>query len=259
MPWTRWWPPRSPISRSTSSRETRSAKWSRCAKDVTRMLPCPIRRSARAPWTLKSFTTRSATARVTPASSATRSSSSPRDSHRPAKVEDNSVNRKKKFSYVSGCCVLVAILVFPQFSFPQTSASTPPAQNQKAATPASSAQQLTPPQMSQLERALNDWPFLAKYRDADKELPPPAPAETRVVFMGDSITEGWGRKESATSPDRAEFFPDKPYINRGISGQITPQMLVRFRQDVIDLQPKVVVLLAGTNDIAENTGKTTPR
>lgn len=113
--------------------------------------------------------------------------------------------------------------------------------------------------MSQLERALNDWPFLAKYRDADKELPPPAPGETRVVFMGDSITEGWGRKESATSPDRAEFFPGKPYINRGISGQTTPQMLVRFRQDVIDLQPKVVVLLAGTNDIAENTGKTTLR
>lgn len=113
--------------------------------------------------------------------------------------------------------------------------------------------------MSQLERALNDWPFLAKYRDADKELPPPAPGETRVVFMGDSITEGWGRKESATPPDRVEFFPGKPYLNRGISGQTTPQMLVRFRQDVIDLQPKVVVLLAGTNDIAENTGKTTPR
>ena len=113
--------------------------------------------------------------------------------------------------------------------------------------------------MSQLERALNDWPFLAKYRDADKVLPPPAPGETRVVFMGDSITEGWGQNESATSPDRAAFFSGKPYINRGISGQTTPQMLVRFRQDVIDLQPKVVVLLAGTNDIAENTGKTTPQ
>ena len=74
--------------------------------------------------------------------------------------------------------------------------------------------------------------------------------------MGDSITEGWGQKGTATSPDRAEFFPGKPYINRGISGQTTPQMLVRFRQDVIDLKPKVVMLLAGTNDIAENTGKT---
>lgn len=113
--------------------------------------------------------------------------------------------------------------------------------------------------MTQVERALNDWPFLSKCRDADKELPPQAPGETRVVFMGDSITEGWGRKESAPSPDCAEFFPGKPYINRGISGQTTPQMLVRFRQDVIDLRPKVVVLLAGTNDIAENTGKTTLR
>lgn len=113
--------------------------------------------------------------------------------------------------------------------------------------------------MSRLERALNDWPFLARYREADKELPPPAPGEARVVFMGDSITEGWGRKESATSLDRAEFFPGKPYINRGISGQTTPQMLVRFRQDVIDLQPKAVVMLAGINDIAENTGRTTLR
>jgi len=168
------------------------------------------------------------------------------------------VNKKTTFSYTSGCCLLVAIFLIPQFSFPQTSAFTPPAQNQTP-TSASSAQHLTPVEMSRLERALNDWPFLAKYRDADKELPPPAPGEARVVFMGDSITEGWGRKESATSSDRAEFFPGKPYINRGISGQTTPQMLVRFRQDVIDLQPKAVVMLAGINDIAENTGKTTLR
>ena len=118
---------------------------------------------------------------------------------------------------------------------------------------------MTPVEISRLERALNDWPFLARYREADKELPPPAPDEARVVFMGDSITEGWGNKVSATSPDHNEFFPGKLYINRGISGQTTPQMLVRFRQDVVDLQPKVVVLLAGTNDIAENTGKTTLR
>ena len=110
-----------------------------------------------------------------------------------------------------------------------------------------------------IDRGLSDWPFLAKYRDADRQLAPPAPGEARVVFMGDSITEAWGQQESATTPGRVEFFPGKPYINRGISGQTTPQMLVRFRQDVIDLQPKVVLLLAGTNDIAENTGKTTPR
>ena len=77
----------------------------------------------------------------------------------------------------------------------------------------------------------------------------PAPGENRVVFMGDSITEGWHLDQS---------FPGKPYINRGISGQTTPQMLVRFRQDVIHLEPKVVVILAGTNDIAGNTGPGDP-
>ena len=124
-------------------------------------------------------------------------------------------------------------------------------------TEAAALAQLTPYQRSQLVRVYNDWAFLAKYRDADKALPAPAPGETRVVFMGDSITEGWGMKATATSPARGEFFPRKPYVNRGISGQTTPQMLVRFRQDVIDLKPKAVALLAGTNDIAENTGKET--
>ncbi len=80
------------------------------------------------------------------------------------------------------------------------------------------------------------------------KLGPAATGEDRVVFMGDSITEGWKLDVS---------FPGKPYINRGISGQTSPQMLVRFRQDVVDLQPKVVVLLAGTNDIAGNTGPMT--
>ncbi len=93
-----------------------------------------------------------------------------------------------------------------------------------------------------------DWPWLGKFRDADMSLPPPAPNENRVVFMGDSITEGWHLDVS---------FPGKPYVNRGISGQTTPQMLLRFRQDVIDLQPKVVIILAGTNDIAGNTGPET--
>ena len=82
-------------------------------------------------------------------------------------------------------------------------------------------------------------------------LPAPAPDENRVVFMGDSITEGW----HFTGPDGS--FPGKPYINRGISGQTSPQMVLRFRQDVIDLHPKVVVILAGINDIAENTGPMT--
>jgi len=91
----------------------------------------------------------------------------------------------------------------------------------------------------------NDFGQLARYRDADAALPAPAVGENRVVFYGDSITDIW---------KLADYFPGKPYVNRGIGGQTTPQMLVRFRQDVIDLHPRVVVILAGTNDIAGNTG-----
>jgi lysophospholipase L1-like esterase len=91
----------------------------------------------------------------------------------------------------------------------------------------------------------DDFGQLGRYRDANAALKPPAPGENRVVFFGDSITDIWHLDE---------YFPGKPYINRGIGGQTTPQMLVRFRQDVIDLDPKVVVILAGTNDIAGNTG-----
>ncbi len=92
-----------------------------------------------------------------------------------------------------------------------------------------------------------DWPALGHFKSANKKVAQPAENENRVVFLGNSITIGWLN----TVP---EFFKDKPYINRGISGQTTPQMLLRFRQDVVALQPKVVVILAGTNDIAENTG-----
>jgi lysophospholipase L1-like esterase len=93
-----------------------------------------------------------------------------------------------------------------------------------------------------------DFGDLEKFKDADAALGAPAASQDRVVFMGDSITEGW---------NLAQSFPGKPYVNRGISGQTTPQMLVRFRQDVIDLKPKVVVILGGTNDIAGNTGPMT--
>ncbi|MEQ9377894.1 MAG: SGNH/GDSL hydrolase family protein [Imperialibacter sp.] len=95
-----------------------------------------------------------------------------------------------------------------------------------------------------------DWPNFAKYREQNAALAPPAKGENRIVFMGNSITEGW----SKVNP---EFFEGKPYINRGISGQTTPQMLVRFRADVINLKPAVVIILAGTNDIAGNTGPST--
>jgi lysophospholipase L1-like esterase len=95
---------------------------------------------------------------------------------------------------------------------------------------------------------LRDWQNLARYRDANRALAGPAAGESRVVFMGDSITDAWPQ------PRYGEFFIGKPYVGRGISGQTTPQMLIRFRPDVIALKPKVVVILAGTNDIAGNTG-----
>ena len=96
----------------------------------------------------------------------------------------------------------------------------------------------------------NDWPNLNRYRKANALLPAPSKNEQRVVFMGNSITDAWIR----VSPG---FFKGRPYIDRGISGQTTPQMLIRFRPDVIKLKPKVVVILAGTNDIAGNTGPST--
>ncbi|POY40756.1 acylhydrolase [Flavobacterium alvei] len=97
---------------------------------------------------------------------------------------------------------------------------------------------------------LQDWPYLKKYQKENANLPILESGEKRIVFMGDSITEFW----SVLCP---EFFDGKPYINRGISGQTSPQMLIRFRADVIDLKPSIVVLLAGANDIAENTGPST--
>ena len=97
---------------------------------------------------------------------------------------------------------------------------------------------------------LQDWPYLKKYEKKNANLPILESGQKRIVFMGDSITEFW----SDLCP---EFFAGKPYLNRGISGQTTPQMLIRFRADVIALKPSVVVLLAGANDIAGNTGPST--
>ena len=93
----------------------------------------------------------------------------------------------------------------------------------------------------------NDWPWLTKYADANTKVPPPAPGEKRVVFMGNSITENWGGMDTA-------FFRQNHYICRGIGGQVSAQMLVRFREDVINLHPAAVIIEAGTNDIAENRG-----
>ncbi len=102
------------------------------------------------------------------------------------------------------------------------------------------------PPNAALHRLLVDWAGLTRYGSEDTEIRPPRAGENRVVFLGDQMIENW--------PD---FFPQKPYLNRGIAGQTTPQMLVRFRQDAIELQPKVVVIEAGTNDLAGATGPAT--
>ena len=121
-----------------------------------------------------------------------------------------------------------------------------------AAAPAPAAVD-TAKQVAAMETKLADWPQLGRYKADDVALGPVAEGEQRVVFYGDSITDAWGRR-----PNTGEFFPGKPYVNRGISGQTTPQMVVRFRQDVINLHPVAVVILAGTNDVAGNTGPMTP-
>lgn len=132
-----------------------------------------------------------------------------------------------------------------------STAQEPPGNAPEAKAPVA-AQTISPQTCNCLSKRdqgiLTDFADLARFHDADEALGPPAAGDDRVVFMGDSITQGWHLDVS---------FPGKPYINRGISGQTSPQMLVRFRQDVIDLKPKVVIILAGTNDIAENTGPMT--
>ena len=105
--------------------------------------------------------------------------------------------------------------------------------------------------LANAEKTLQDWPNLARYRDANATVQPAAKNQKRVVFMGDSITDMWVQTQFGG------FFPGRPYIDRGISGQTTPQMLIRFRPDVVALHPQVVVILAGTNDLAGNTGPMT--
>ena len=102
--------------------------------------------------------------------------------------------------------------------------------------------------LDRANRRLEDWAQLNRYREANEQVPPAQKGEERVVFYGDSITDSW---------KLTEYFPGRPYINRGISGQTTPQMLVRLRPDVIAHSPRVLILLAGTNDLAGNTGPMT--
>jgi lysophospholipase L1-like esterase len=121
------------------------------------------------------------------------------------------------------------------------------AQQPAPAIPSTGAPGLDEYRASRIAIYTDDFAQLARYREANAALPPPAANENRVVFLGDSITDYW---------KLSDYFPGKPYINRGIDGQTTPEMLVRFRQDVIALHPKVLVVLAGTNDIAGVTGRT---
>lgn len=115
-------------------------------------------------------------------------------------------------------------------------------------TPTPDALTLEKQRADRLQARFNDFANLARYAKANSEVQPIAKGENRIVFLGDSITDGW---------KLAEYFPNQPYINRGISGQTTPQMLLRMQPDVVVHKPKVMILLAGTNDISANTGVVT--
>ena len=135
-------------------------------------------------------------------------------------------------------CRVIGVLLLSLASF---------AQQPAPAIPSTGSPGLDQYRASRIAIYTDDFGELKRYREADAALTPPAAGENRVVFVGDSITDYW---------KLADYFPGKPYINRGIDGQTTSQMLVRFRRDVIDLDPTVLVVLAGTNDIAGVTGPT---
>ncbi len=138
----------------------------------------------------------------------------------------------------------------PQPPAPPTTASAAPAAVSPAARNEAQLLARIARDSVTLDRLRNDWAGLQRYRAANDSLAAPADGEQRVVFYGNSITDVWAQHF-------ATMFPGKAYVGRGISGQTTPQMLIRFHQDVVALQPRVVVILAGTNDIAGNTGPST--
>jgi lysophospholipase L1-like esterase len=152
------------------------------------------------------------------------------------------------------CCDLP--LLAQTASAPATTPQAPAAAQPATAVPQAidpllvkPVSELTPEQVQGMQKRLADWPNLHQFREDNDRLPPAEPG--RVVFYGDSITIAWKERDNNT------FFPGKPYINRGISGQTTPQMVVRFQQDVVALKPAAVVILAGINDLAGNTGPIT--
>jgi lysophospholipase L1-like esterase len=159
-------------------------------------------------------------------------------------------NLQVRFRVFTG--ILFAVVSLSLMCDTRASAQAADPSTHVATKTSASASMPGPKEIQHMQSELLDWPNLARYRADDEALPAPAAGEQRVVFLGDSITDSWGRGVGV-------FFPGKPYINRGISGQTTPQMLLRFQQDVVRLRPSVVVVLAGTNDIAGNTGPSTPQ
>ncbi len=154
--------------------------------------------------------------------------------------------------------VLSAVSPSPAAAAQQPSPQSPPAAAASQAPPTTQTAAPLPscPELAlaltnliRNDARLRDWAALGRYREANLALPKPKAGEARVVFMGDSITDLWQQPRFGRM-----FQGDRPYVDRGISGQTTPQMLIRFRPDVIDLAPQVVLILAGTNDIASNTG-----
>jgi lysophospholipase L1-like esterase len=139
----------------------------------------------------------------------------------------------------------------PLIAFPGQYA--PRAPEQKYSPSPKSCQRLEPAErLACLQAVAFDFPTMSRYAAANAALAPPRPGERRVVFMGDSITDNWSKTSFGG------FFPGKPYVNRGIGAQTTGQMLIRFRADVIALKPRVVVILAGTNDVSGNAGPVAP-
>jgi lysophospholipase L1-like esterase len=136
------------------------------------------------------------------------------------------------------CAPCILLMACAMLASAQTTATPDPCARQRALA-------------ARLESLLKDFGALSRYRESNARLAAPPADELRVVFMGDSITDSWD------DPTNGGFFPGKPFINRGIGGQTTPQMLIRFRPDVIALRPKVVVILAGTNDITGDMGRAT--
>lgn len=146
---------------------------------------------------------------------------------------------------MAALCAAACVGAQAHGAYPQPNQSTAAAPNATPLEAMKAVQNLDRWRETLIPMFMNDYGDLARYRAADAALGSPTPNQQRVVFFGDSITDMWNLDQ---------YFPGKGYINRGISGQTTEQMLVRFRQDVVDLHPAVVVILAGTNDIAGNTG-----